>query len=195
MQKRRNLLGTFYRLLANPSEHITMLEQSLQEIRQMLDQRTEENAALKEEQNYIYDTLRRRSGYRFDMQFDDSNRMILFATSCDVIIKKAIVYVPRERLQIAEINTRATSGGLKIEGMYLDFVQCSTRIGKLILQKLIAQARASHNTLIEGDIIDIPNVSFAEQTEFYRQAGFSVFTNDFEGVGSLLFVLEDEHIK
>lgn len=105
MQKRRNLLGKFYRLLANPSDHIAMLEQSLQDTRDMLHNRIKEYAALKNEIIYLYEIFQRRNGCWINIQLDDNRGLILYTTTSDGIVNNTIVYVPRECLQIAEINT------------------------------------------------------------------------------------------
>ena len=105
MHIRRNLIGKFYRLLANPADQIAMLEQSLQDTRDILHNRIKEYAALKNEVTYLYEIFQRRNGCWINIQLDENRGLILYTTTSDGIINNTTVYVPRECLQIAEINT------------------------------------------------------------------------------------------
>ena len=120
--------------------------------------------------------------------------MLLFTTNCEPRRKNLIIYIPGEQLKIAEINTHACHDRLVIDSMELEYVHCDVKVGKLILQKLAAQARSLCLSQVVGQFEDSPNISFSEKAQFYREAGFDVAANITEGIGTLLYELQaDDH--
>jgi len=192
----RYLIAKIWPFISKPSNHtsyqITELEQSLKDTSELLNDRIRENSALKKERNYILDIYLHRNGCRFDMQFDDNRRMLLFTTNCEPRRKNIIIYIPSEQLKIAEINTHACHDRLIIDSIELEYVHCDAKVGKLILQKMAAQARGLCLSQVVGQFEDSPNISFSEKVQFYRSAGFEVSANIVEGTGSLLYKLESD---
>jgi hypothetical protein len=185
--------GLFFNTATPQTNHFIVLEQSLKDTSELLEKRIEEVKGLRKHLLYLNNIYLHRNNCRFRIEFDNTKkaRLHLITTSFDASWLNVIIYIPHEQMEIAALYASSVDNILAIVDTKLDFAQCDIAVGKFLLQELTAQARALGLTVIRGQFKILPGVDFSDLALFYSKAGFEVTANDDEGIGTLLYRLEN----
>jgi L-amino acid N-acyltransferase YncA len=160
------------------SEAAAVVEQSLKDTSELFNTQLNKTKALRTELQYIYHIFLRRNKCSYKLEFSAGPHFLLFTTERDASGINILVYIPRESVEIAEVYAHPHDGELAIDSMKLDFPFCDRRFGELLLQELIAEARAKSLHRIRSRLSKPADADFDRTARFCREAGFEVTLTD-----------------
>ncbi len=172
------------------SEVAAVIEQSLKDTSELFKAQLNKTKALRAELQYIYHIFLRRNKCSYKLEFAAGPHFLLFTTERDASGINLLVYIPRENTEIAEVYAHPLGNDLVIDSIKLDFSHCDSRFGQLLLQELVAEARAKGLRRIMGRF-GKPNEEGIERTaRFCTEAGFEVQLAGDGLTGEMLYELE-----
>jgi len=177
---------------AHESETAAVIEQSLKDTSELFKAQLNKTKALRTELQYIYHIFLRRNKCNYKLEFAAGPHFLLFTTERDASGINLVVYIPRENAEIAEVYAHPLDSDLVIDSIKLDFPFCDARFGQLLLQELVAEARAKGLRRIIGRLGKPGQEDIERTARFCTEAGFEVQLADDSLTGTIAYLLEEE---